>query len=190
MGAVTPVLMAVTAARSIAGYVGSRRQATAAQQQGNYESQLFSQNADFADAQAADAIARGHEAELRSRGQTRQLTGSQRASYAAQGISLDTGSPVDVVTQDEALGELDALTIRNNARREAYGFSTQASQYRSQAQMARTAGKNTAAAYGNEGVSTLLGGAADLYNVYAAYGINKAPRPPKAPLGGYNVFRK
>lgn len=194
MAALTGALLGLTALKTISGFASDRRNATLAQQQGDYQSQIYNQDATLADQQAADAIARGHESELRSRSGTRQLVGSQRASMAAQGISLDTGSPQDVVTNDESLGELDALTIRNNARREAYGFQTQAAQYRSQAAMAQTAGSNTAKAYRDQGVNTLLSGAGDLFNVYQSYGLNRAPttkaKLPTAPLGGYNVYRK
>jgi hypothetical protein len=192
MAALTGTLLALTALNSVQKFAGDRRNATLAEQQGNYQAGIYGQDATFADAQATDAIARGHEAELRSREGTRQLTGSQRASYAAQGLSLDTGSPADVVTGDRALGELDALTIRNNARREAYGYSTQAAQFRQQGAMAQLAGRNTAQAYRDQGASTLLSGASDLFNVYQAYGMNRAPstRLPSAPRGGYNVYRK
>lgn len=190
MAALTGALLGLTALKTIQGYASDRRNATTAEQQGNYQAGIYSQDATLADQQAADAIARGHESELRSRAGTRSLVGSQRASMAAQGLSLDTGSPQDVVSNDESLGELDALTIRNNARREAYGFQSQAAQYRSQADIARTAGHNQAAAYKNQSVNTLLSGAGDLFNVYQAYHINKAPKLPQPPLGGYNVQRK
>lgn len=192
MAALTAALLAATTASTISKFAGDRRNARAAEQQGNYESAIYGQNATLADQQATDAIARGHEAELRSRGGTRQLVGSQRAALGAQGIALDSGSAQDVVQNDEALGELDALTIRNNARREAYGYSTQAAQYRQQGQMAQLAGQNTAKAYRQQGTSTLLAGAGDLFNVYQSYGLNRSPstRLPSSPQGGYNLFRK
>lgn len=191
MAALTGALMALTALNTVQKFAGDRRAATQAEQQGNYQASLYGTDASLADAQATDAIARGHEAELKSRASTRQLTGSQRASFAAQGLSLDTGSPADVVTDDRSLGELDALTIRNNARREAYGYSTQAAQYRNQGALAQLAGRNTAAAYRNQGTSTLLSGAGDLFNTYQSFGMNGSPsRLPTAPRGGYNLYRK
>lgn len=170
MAALTAALAALTVAGTVNQFAGQRREAKVAQQMGDYEAQLFGQNADLADLQAEDAIARGHEAELKSRGGSRQLVGAQRASLAAQGIDIDTGSARDVVENDAMLGELEALTIRNNARRAAWGFNVQASQYRNQGELARTAGRNTAKALRNQSVSTLLNGAGDLYSIYQSYG--------------------
>lgn len=174
MAALTAALAALTIGNTVSKFGTDRREAKTAEQMGDYEAQLYGTNADLAELQAADAIARGHESELRSRRGSRQLIGSQRAALAAQGISLDTGSPLDVVENDAALGELDALTIRNNAKREAWGFQTQATQYRSQGEMARTSGRNTAKALRNRSVSTLLSGAGELFNVYQAYGKTSA----------------
>jgi hypothetical protein len=183
MAALTGALLGLTALNTIQKFAGDRRNATAAQQQGDYQAGIFGQDASLADQQAADAIARGHEAELKSRGSTRLLTGTQRTDLAAQGIDIGSGSAADIVGQDRALGELDALQIRNNARREAWGYNTQAAQYRSQADMARLAGRNTAAAYRNQSVNTLLSGAGDLFSTYQSFGMNKAPRAAAAPAG-------
>jgi hypothetical protein len=193
MAAALPAAMlAASAANTVSGYASARRNATLAQQQGDYQANAYNQNASIEDREAADAIARGHEAELRSRAGTRGLVGSQRASFAAQGIDIGDGSAQDVVSNDAALGELDALAIRNNARRQAYGYQTQAAVDRNQAAVAQTAGRNQAKAYRDQGVNTLLGGAGDLFNTYQSYGLTMGRRPsvPRAPAGGYNLFRK
>jgi hypothetical protein len=190
MAALTGALLGLTALNTIQKFASDRRNATAAQQQGDYQAGIFGQDASLADQQATDAIARGHESELKSRGSTRLLTGTQRADLAAQGISLDSGSAADIIDQDRALGELDALQIRNNARREAWGFQTQAAQYRSQADMARVAGRNTAAAYRNQSVNTLLSGASDLFSTYQSFGMNRAPTAsPTAGQYGASPFK-
>jgi hypothetical protein len=87
-----------------------------------------------------DAIARGAEAEGRSRSQTKQILGTQRAGYAGQGVDVGTGSAVDVAADTTALGELDAMTIRNNAKREAYGYQVQAAGFRAQQGAAKQRG--------------------------------------------------
>lgn len=78
------------------------------------------------EAQATDAIQRGKESELIFRQKLKQTIGSQRASFAAQGVDVGSGSPADVQADTARQGELDAITIRTNAAREAWGYSTQA----------------------------------------------------------------
>lgn len=170
MAALTAGLAALTVAGTANQFITQRREAKAAEQMGDYEAQLYGMNAEFAELQAEDAIARGRESEFRSRAGTRQLVGAQRVALAAQGISLDTGSPADVIENDMMLGELDALTIRNNARREAWGFQAQAAQYRAHGDMARWAGKRAAKSLRNQSVSTLLSGAGNLFSIYQSYG--------------------
>jgi hypothetical protein len=54
------------------------------------------------------------------------------------------------------MGELDALTIRNNAAREAWGYRVQATNYRQSASLTKMAAKNQASSIRNQGWTTLL----------------------------------
>ena len=117
-------------------------------------------NAGLAQQQVADAIARGRTAEFNSRLKTANLKSTQTARMAANGVALDSGSPLDVLTSTDVMGEQDALTIRNNAAREAYGYNVQAANYKAQA-----ASANPFAA----GVSTLLGSAGSVANNWYRY---------------------
>jgi hypothetical protein len=101
---------------------------------------LLDYNAQIADAQAADAITRGQEEENRYRQGVRTLIGSQRAGFAGQGVDIGVGSAVDVQADTAYLGELDALTLRTNAAREAWGFRTQATDLRNRARVTRQTG--------------------------------------------------
>ena len=55
----------------------------------------------------------------------------------ASGFKVDEGSFGDVLEQTAATGELDALTIRSNALREAWGHRVEAANYRYQADAAQ-----------------------------------------------------
>jgi len=178
MAALTAALAALTAAGTIGKFAGERNQANAAQQQGNYESSVYNQNADIADMQAHDAIARGREAELRQGMQTKQLVGSQRAALAASGIDPNVGSSAEIQADTNLLGTLDALTIRNNAAREAWGYGTQATQYRGAGAMAKRAGENTAAGLRNQSWTTLLTGGSQLASMFPSNTIKKTPATP------------
>lgn len=175
----TIALSSLVVANAVNQSVEQRRAATAAEQQGNFEALLFGMNADQADRQADDAVARGRQDESAARRSGRLLTGAQRATMAAQGLDLSTGSPQDVVQNDVALGELDAITIRNNARREAMGFHSQAAGYRMQGGWARTAGRNAARTLRRQSTMTLLGGAGDLMSIYQKFGQSRTAAPKR-----------
>jgi hypothetical protein len=137
--------------------------------------ELQDYNAGVADLQAQDALDRGAEEEHRFRQGVDVLIGSQRAGIAAGNIDVGFGSALDVTHDAAFLGNLDALTIRNNAKREAWGFSRQAEDLRKRAVIARKTGvylesagrqQQTAARIG--AVGTLASGAANLLS--ARYG--------------------
>lgn len=194
MAALTAALLGLTAANAVSGAVGQRKAAKAAQQQGNYEGSIFDMNAGVADKQAADALARGDQAVSESRAQSRGLTGSQRASQAAEGIDITSGSAADVQNNDAALGELDRLTLAQNAQREAFGYKVEAANARAQGNLARMGGRNQASSLRNAATGTLLNGAMELYNIYDAYGKTSGGTPRKkastgsssASTGGYH----
>ena len=147
-------------ASSIGG-AGSQYYATRAQ--GRIESDALKLNAMRAEVEAQDALRRGETEASKHLGATGRLIGSQRAAMAAQGVNIDSGS-ASMVTQDTAaLGALDALTIRNNAYREAYGFKSQALGYAGQAKLTRMGARSA-------GYSTLLTGGLSAARDLASYG--------------------
>jgi hypothetical protein len=166
MAAFSTIALAMLAgAGAVNQFAGQRKQAGIIEQEGQYAADIYGQNAALADLQATDAIARGAEAESRYRTQIKGLVGSNRANMAAQGIDVSTGSAVDVQRDVEAVGELDALTIKNNAAREAFGYRVEASQYRRQADLARLGARNQAKALRRASLGSLLTGAANVYGI-------------------------
>ena len=57
---------------------------------------------------------------------TRAAVGQTLAGQGASGVDVNTGSSVDVRAGETKLGMLDALTIRANAARKAYGYNVAA----------------------------------------------------------------
>lgn len=154
--------------------------ATAGSQQreaANSQAELSDFNAAVAEQQAKDAIQRGTADEQRFRQGVRGIIGSQRAAFAASNVDVGFGSAVDVQADAAFLGELDALTIRTNAAREAWGFSVQAADARKRAEVARKEGVNLEAA-GQVAKSaarvaatgTILGGASSLLQTRYGFG--------------------
>ena len=172
-------LTALAIASTTLGVAGNLKEGQAARRQGMAENSLYQQNAAFADVQAADALSRGNVEESQARGDTRRLMGSQRAALAAQGIDIGDGSAGDILDESNALGELDALTIRNNARREAWGYQVQAWDLRTQGRNARDAGKAARSGARLQAGVTLLGGAADIYGAYKADAARRGTVVPR-----------
>jgi len=108
-------------AMSVKGQIDA--QAAAGAQQG-YMAQLARQRQQLAEQQARDAVLRGQIAEQKQRDLTAQRIGTQTAALAAQGTDL-AGSPTDILGDTARAGEQDALTIRSNAAREAWGYQVQ-----------------------------------------------------------------
>lgn len=123
-----------------------RRAGEAAQDAANSQGDLADANAAIAELQAEDAIQRGAEAESRYRMMVRTSIGAQRAGFAASNINVAYGSAVDVQEDAARLGELDALTIRTNAAREAWGYEVQAYNYRKGGDISRREGEMAAKA--------------------------------------------
>lgn len=121
-------MCAVAAIPFIAMGVSALMSAQQAKAQGAATAEAAQQNAAFANASADDAIKRGEFESDQQRLETRAMIGSQRAGFAANGIDVNSGSAADVQDDTAAMGELDALTIKNNASREAWGYRNQAQQ--------------------------------------------------------------
>lgn len=134
-------------------------------QAGRAHEALANRQAQVAEQQAQDAIARGQVAEERRRLQTRQQIGAQRAAYASQGVDVNVGTPVDTQTDTASIGELDAQMIRRNAQLEAWGYRTGAADVRARGDIAAEEGKMGA-------FQTILGGASRAYG-YKSGAYNK-----------------
>ncbi len=101
---------------------------------------------------AADAIDRGKAAEASKRRETAARKGRQAAVFGASGAEINTGSSLEILADTAQFGELDALRIRSNAEREAFGFLAGAA-------ISRAAGKNARTSANLTAAGTLLGGA-------------------------------
>jgi hypothetical protein len=156
--ATSTAILALTASSAFSTAANIYTQKKAITSQGKYESQVANNNAMFAELQAKDAIDRGDEDTKSYQLQVKKLMGSQRASLAAQGLDLGSGSALDVQADTAMLAALDALTIRNNAFREAWGYKVDALNYRSQAAFAGLTAKARAR-------NTVLTGGMQLANI-------------------------
>lgn len=120
---------------------------------GRYSAEVAENNAVISEQQARDANLRGARAADEQRLKTRMMIGKQRASLAAQGVTLDSDTSLDILGDTALMGAIDEDTIRMNAAREAWGYSVQATNYRNQGRIDRWGGRMQAR-------GTLLGAAA------------------------------
>ena len=63
----------------------------------------------------------------------------QRARMGANGIALDGDSASRVLTDTDVLGEIDAMTNRSNAEREAWALRVQSQDFKNRASILRNA---------------------------------------------------
>lgn len=132
--------------------------------------------------QAKDVEARGAEAAGKIKRETAAIRGAQRAGYAGQGVAVDSGTPGMVGAETELYGELDAMTARNNAWREAWGLRNEAADIALESQMkskeAKRARRSTIV---TGGLKALQSG------MLAGYYGSKAPKT--ATSGGQKMSR-
>ena len=82
-------------------------------------------NARVGEMQAGWAQERGVEAVYRHRLRMRGMRGAQRTSFAGQNVIVDDGTALEAQEDTAKWTEVDAMTIRNNAALEAWGYRMQ-----------------------------------------------------------------
>ena len=124
----------------------------------NFRAQIARNNATIALRNADASMAAGN---IRTEAQglkTRAAVGGIKAAQAANGVDVNSGSAKDVQQTQSMLGALDALTIRSNAARQAFGFQQEAVSNEAQAKLDKTAAANARATsyvnFGNDLLST------------------------------------
>ena len=154
----------------VLGAAAGVQQASAQRAAGRAEEAQAKENAKIANAQARNTELQGQIEEDRRRQQTRAMLAKQRTAIAANNVDMSSGSASDLLGDTAAIGEQDALTIRANAARQAWGYKVDATNSLNQGSMAKAAGKNAA-------TGTLLTTAANTFSgaasVYSNSGISK-----------------
>lgn len=160
---------------------GAVQKGIAAKQAAEANAALLEENARTADQAGGDAVLRGRLLEGRVRTEGEQVANKQKTAFAAAGVDVKSGSALDVLGDTGMLSELDAQVVRSNAFREAWGYKTQASQFRRRAGMERQAGDNAL-------VGSILGGIAQggQYASMLSIGGGRVPEADwsASPLGG------
>jgi len=131
---------------------------------------LDENNAKLAEASAQSALLQGQRGEQAVRLKGAQVKSAQRTAFAANGIDLASTTPVSVLTSTDAITEIDAVTVAANAMRTAFGYQSQALNFRNRASGARATADGINPLM-NAG-STLLSGATSVADSW--YKLDKA----------------
>lgn len=124
---------ATAAVLAIAGTVASTtmsmqaQQKQAAQQKASaeYQADIANKNQELAQEQAASVKRQGYDDAQRQRLKAAGMIGTQRAIAGASGITVDTGSNLDLTMETAEKGELDALAIQQQALDKSHNLQIQ-----------------------------------------------------------------
>lgn len=172
--------LALAAVGTGATVYGQMSQQAAMGAQQGYLAQQSRQRQMLADQQAADAKQRGEVAVQKQRDITAQRIGTQQAALAAQGTDL-AGSPTDILGDTARAGEQDALTIRSNAAREAWGYQVQGAGFGADASLR----SSFQPSYLGSGTSLLMG-ASSLSDKWSKF-VQNNPSSSATPGSGTEV---
>ena len=171
-----PITMGVVALGSAGiSAVGALEEGQAASNAANYNAAVAGFNAQQATRNAAMASETGSAKAAMQGRETRAAFGSERAREAGGGLSPNSGSATDVQQSTAELGHLDALTIRTNAAKEAYGYQVQSTNFQNEGELDRYSAKQAKTASQIKAASTLLGGASNAATQYQIWKANTSP---------------
>ena len=111
---------------SIASGLNSYNQSSLKQATDMYASQIAGINSQIATWQAGSAIMRGQQEEGAAQLSNAATYSQQRASMAANGVDLTSGSAVDVLASTKYVGNVNDAIIADNAARAAWGYQVAA----------------------------------------------------------------
>lgn len=112
-------------AAAISSAIGAYGQASAQKSAFAYQASVAANNAQVSQWQASAAINAGQNQEEMSDLKTGEVFATQRATMAANGVDLATGSASEVLASTQVVGNIEATTIHNNALMSAWGYQVQ-----------------------------------------------------------------
>ena len=138
-------------------YEGAQQNAAAQKASADYQAQVAGVNAKVAQQNADAANQQGEFNATQASMKAKAQVGAIMAQQGANGLDVNSGSNVDVRSSAAQMGQLDAVSIRSNAARQAYGYETQADSYTMQAGLDTMQGQAASTAGDYAGASSLLG---------------------------------
>ena len=129
-----PISATVAVIAAGASTYQAQQQQAAQASMDQYQSEVASNNAAIDQQQAANAENQGQLALQQQQIKNTAAQSSQRATMAANGLDLNSGSPLEIQDSDQTLGNLDAASIQNNTINQVYGDDAGAMNQQAQSQ--------------------------------------------------------
>lgn len=159
-------------ASGVVGYFGAKQSAQAEASAAEYNATVNQMNSKVA-TKNSEIAAQAGEAQMGIVGQKGKAQfGDIRASQGASGIDPNSGSAMDVQRSASALAHIDAMTVRANAIREAYGYDTQSASFKAQVGLDKMAAKKDIEAGKYQAAQSILGGVSGAAGTYYNWKIN------------------
>lgn len=122
----------LAAAAPFLALAGTGVEAIGSIESGLYANQVAQNNATIAEQNKAYTLQAGEEAASVQSRKGAAEQGALKTRMGASGVDVNSGSNVDVQVGAREASKLDAETVLNNAELAAYGYTTQAANFRAQ----------------------------------------------------------
>ncbi len=119
----------------------------------------------YADRSIMTGLSRSEMMDYRTRG----LLGTAKATQAASGVDVNSGSPAAVRASIGELGSLDAATLRYNAEQEAYGYKVKGAGFAAESQLDTMKAENARTAGDYAVASSILSGASSVSSKWLSF---------------------
>jgi hypothetical protein len=163
------IFMGISALGTISAMQGAK-------QEGQAQQKAFEYNAAINEQEAQAIETRTATEEEQKRRDYARLMGSQRAGYAAAGVDLSSGTPLDVLTEQAYQAEKDIINTR-------YTGAVEATSKRNQATLNRYYGEQAVTAANTKENTTLFQGIGNLGLAYYGGKTTKGNIPTKSYYG-------
>lgn len=186
-----PATIAMAAAAIGSGVTAMQSivQGQAAKSQANYQAAVARNNKIIADRAADQAEETGRAEAARVQQDSASLRARQRAVLAANGVSLGFGSANDIEESTALVGQLDALTYQERARRQAENLRFRGDMFESEAQLSKLAGEQKQRDSLFNAAVTVADGTASVAGKWAKYKTTKlTPSPSPSPSIGTSQY--
>lgn len=168
MGLETAALVATIGSTAMSA-VGAIQQGNAASAAAGYNAKVAAQNAELARQNAAFAGAQGEQNVAAVGAENKARLAAIEAQQAASGVDVGSGSFSQVRQSASKLGMLNALNIRSEAARRAYGFQTEATNYDAQSRLSKSQAKSAKIGGYLSAGGAILGGVGKGIDAYQDY---------------------
>jgi hypothetical protein len=154
---------------SAAGQYGSMQAQSA---NAAYQAQVAAMNSKIALSNAAMATQSGEISAANQGMKTRSAVGSIQAAQGASGVDVNSGSAPKVRAAAAEVGTMDALTIRSNAAKQAYGYQVAATGDTAESQLLESESQQASAAAPIGALGSFLSSASSVGNTYSKWQLS------------------